>query len=166
MPAPIVRPRVQADQFCQNAAPKAPTESSPSTKLTAMMFSVRRGNRAAIWSCGSSRLATDRSSPGKTSVLEAIYLLGRGRSFRSRRTEQLIRKGSDRFVLFGEIEAPDRRFGVGVEGVPTGIRGKVGGEFSAETDLVFCQLGVEQGDHLMNEFIHVQHRLLECGLSR
>jgi DNA replication and repair protein RecF len=38
---------------------------------------------------------------GKTSLLESIFLLGRGRSFRTRNSERLIRQGRDRLVVFG-----------------------------------------------------------------
>src|SRR3981189_1192357 len=38
---------------------------------------------------------------GKTSLLEAIFLLGRGRSFRTRNSERLIRYGKERLVVFG-----------------------------------------------------------------
>ena len=38
---------------------------------------------------------------GKTSFLEALYLLGRGRSFRTRRTERLIRRGETALTVVG-----------------------------------------------------------------
>jgi DNA replication and repair protein RecF len=38
---------------------------------------------------------------GKTSLLEAMFLLGRGRSFRTRNSERLIRLGQQRLVVFG-----------------------------------------------------------------
>jgi DNA replication and repair protein RecF len=41
---------------------------------------------------------------GKTSLLEAIFLLGRGRSFRTRNSERLIRHGQDRLVVFGRTD--------------------------------------------------------------
>lgn len=41
---------------------------------------------------------------GKTSLLEAIFLLGRGRSFRTRNSERLIRHGQQRLVVFGRTE--------------------------------------------------------------
>ena len=104
-------------------------------------------------------LISGPNASGKTSVLEAIYLLGRGRSFRTRRTEQLIRKGSHRFVLFGEIEAPDRRFGVGVEGIATGIRGKVAGEFIGSLAELALALPVQIIDPEV-------HRLIEEGPAR
>jgi DNA replication and repair protein RecF len=63
---------------------------------------------------------------GKTSILEAIYLLGRGRSFRTRNTERVIRHGTERLVVFGRTEKPEGTIGLQAErGNPT--VGKVGG---------------------------------------
>src|SRR5438876_10684493 len=42
---------------------------------------------------------------GKTSLLESIFLLGRGRSFRTRNSERLIRHGRERLVVFGRTGA-------------------------------------------------------------
>jgi len=44
---------------------------------------------------------------GKTSLLESIFLLGRGRSFRTRNSERLIRHGRDRLVVFGRTAGGD-----------------------------------------------------------
>jgi len=41
---------------------------------------------------------------GKTSLLEGIFLLGRGRSFRTRNSERLVRHGQQRLVVFGRTE--------------------------------------------------------------
>lgn len=38
---------------------------------------------------------------GKTSLLEAAFLLGRGRSFRTRQTEQLVRRTAQSLTVFG-----------------------------------------------------------------
>jgi DNA replication and repair protein RecF len=43
---------------------------------------------------------------GKTSVLEAIYMLGRGRSFRSRQSRSIIQYGQEELVLYGEMLDP------------------------------------------------------------
>jgi DNA replication and repair protein RecF len=40
---------------------------------------------------------------GKTSLLESIFLLGRGRSFRTRNSERLIRLGRERLTVFGRV---------------------------------------------------------------
>jgi len=42
---------------------------------------------------------------GKTSILEALFLLGRGRSFRTRSSERLIRHGQDRLIVFGRTKS-------------------------------------------------------------
>ena len=42
---------------------------------------------------------------GKTSLLEGLFLLGRGRSFRTRNSERLVRHGQDRLTVFGRAES-------------------------------------------------------------
>jgi DNA replication and repair protein RecF len=50
-------------------------------------------------------LITGPNGSGKTSLLEAVYLLGRGRSFRTRHTEQLIRHGRPKLLVFGRLKS-------------------------------------------------------------
>src|SRR6185437_13751739 len=57
---------------------------------------------------------------GKTSLLEGMFLLGRGRSFRTRNSERLVRYGRERLVVFGRTESSGPEAGgfvhaVGVE---------------------------------------------------
>lgn len=70
---------------------------------------------------------------GKTSFLEAIFLLGRGRSFRTRSSERLIRSGAGRLIVFGRTEA--HAIGVEVERGKAGssgtTRAKVDGAFTS-----------------------------------
>jgi DNA replication and repair protein RecF len=72
-------------------------------------------------------LVSGANASGKTSLLEAIYLLGRGRSFRTRRLDHLIRRDAERFVVFGELQSGERRIPVGLEGSNAGLRAKIGG---------------------------------------
>ena len=52
---------------------------------------------------------------GKTSLLEAIFLLGRGRSFRTRNSDRLIRHGQPRLTVFGRTDGmPPQAVGVQV----------------------------------------------------
>jgi len=51
---------------------------------------------------------------GKTSLLEGVFVLGRGRSFRTRQMRRLVQHGSDAFAVFGEVlsDGATRRLGV------------------------------------------------------
>lgn len=52
---------------------------------------------------------------GKTSLLEAIFVLGRGRSFRSRLADRLIRHGASRARVVGRTESHPLAHTIGVE---------------------------------------------------
>src|SRR5476651_432546 len=76
-------------------------------------------------------LISGPNASGKTSLLEAIYVLGRARSFRTRRLENLVRLGSRRFVIFGEVDVAERLATLGVEGSTAGIRARLRGEYTS-----------------------------------
>ena len=60
-------------------------------------------------------LISGPNGAGKTSILEAVFLLGRGRSFRTRSTERLIRHGQPTLTVFGRTgEVPEHAAGVEV----------------------------------------------------
>ena len=67
---------------------------------------------------------------GKTSLLEAIAYLGRGKSFRGAPPTNLIRHGQQAFVLFAQVEATGRVSGVGVRNSRAGLEVKVDGDTS------------------------------------
>ncbi len=104
-------------------------------------------------------LISGANASGKTSLLEAIYVLGRGRSFRTRRLEHLIRRGSDRFVVFGEVEAFERTVALGVEGSTSGVRAKLAGARVNSLAELAPLLPVQIIDPEI-------HRLIEEGPSR
>lgn len=68
------------------------------------------------------------NASGKTSLLEALAYLGRGKSFRGASTANLIRHGQAEFVLFGEVEQTVARTTVGVRNSRDGLEIRVGGE--------------------------------------
>ncbi len=103
-------------------------------------------------------LISGPNASGKTSLLEALYVLGRGRSFRTRRLEHLIRHGAEQFVVFGEIDANDRRIPLGVEGSTSGMRARLGGAKASLAELALV-LPVQIIDPEV-------HRLIEEGPSR
>ena len=113
-------------------------------------------------------LISGPNASGKTSLLEAIYVLGRGRSFRTRRMEHLIRQGTEQFLVFGEVETPDRRIPMGVEGSASGIRAKVDGARAASLAELAMALPVQIIDpeihHLIEEGPSRRRRFLDWGV--
>ena len=68
------------------------------------------------------------NASGKTSLLEALAYLGRGKSFRGASTANLVRHGQAEFVLFGETESDGRQHKVGVRNSKDGLEVRVDGE--------------------------------------
>jgi DNA replication and repair protein RecF len=104
-------------------------------------------------------LISGPNASGKTSLLEAIYVLGRGRSFRTRRLDDLIRRGAERFIVFGEIETTDRRVPIGVEGGSEGVRARIAGAAAASLADLALVLPVQIIDPEV-------HKLIEEGPNR
>jgi DNA replication and repair protein RecF len=104
-------------------------------------------------------LISGPNASGKTSLLEAIYLLGRGRSFRTRHLDHLIRSGAERMIVFGEVESQERRITMGVEGTAAGIRARLGGENVGSLAELAATLPVQIIDPEI-------HRLIEEGPGR
>jgi DNA replication and repair protein RecF len=104
-------------------------------------------------------LVSGANASGKTSLLEAIYVLGRGRSFRTRHLDHLIRAGTERMIVFGELESAGRRVTVGIEGSMEGIRANLNGERVRSLADLAAVLPVQIIDPEI-------HRLIEEGPSR
>ncbi len=68
------------------------------------------------------------NASGKTSVVEAIAYLGRGKSFRGASTSELIQHGEQEFVLFGHVAAGERSAKVGVRNSHEGLETRIDGE--------------------------------------
>jgi DNA replication and repair protein RecF len=71
------------------------------------------------------------NASGKTSLLEALAYLGRGKSFRSASTAQLTRHGQVEFVLFGETGGEHSTITVGARNGRDGLEVRVAGENAA-----------------------------------
>jgi DNA replication and repair protein RecF len=104
-------------------------------------------------------LVSGPNASGKTSLLEALYVLGRGRSFRTRRLDNLIRSGADAFRVFGVALIAERRVGLGVEGSAKGVRAKIAGNRVSSLAELAAALPVQIIDPEV-------HRLIEEGPSR
>ena len=94
------------------------------------------------------------NASGKTSLLEALFFLGRGRSFRSRRLDALVRQGQREFLVVGRV-------GSGVGHTTLGVRGtREGSEFRVAGR---AALGAaELAEHFPPQIIDPEiHKLLE-----
>ncbi len=97
------------------------------------------------------------NASGKTSLLEAIWFLGRGRSFRSRRRDSLVRQASAGLSVFAEINTVTgqvHRLGAGY--AAKGLRARLNGETVRAVSVLAHHLPVQLIDP------HV-HRLIEGG---
>src|SRR6187402_3123072 len=73
-------------------------------------------------------LIAGANGAGKTSILEAIFLLGRGRSFRTRSSERLIRHGQPTLTVFGRTDdEPPQQAGIEIS-ADGGTRARINGE--------------------------------------
>ncbi len=73
------------------------------------------------------------NASGKTSLLEALAYLGRGKSFRGAAPTNLIQHGQQEFVLFGELEARGRATSIGVRNSRSGLEVRVDGDSGGGT---------------------------------
>jgi DNA replication and repair protein RecF len=72
-------------------------------------------------------LITGENASGKTSLLEAIFFLGRGRSFRSTRNEALVRTGVGNFSLVGRTSQGGLSQPLGIRFGADGIEARFAG---------------------------------------
>lgn len=75
------------------------------------------------------------NASGKTSLLEALAYLGRGKSFRGAATPNLVRHGEQEFVLFGKVSRGDKTTSVGVRNSKDGLEVRVDGEAGGGAEL-------------------------------
>ena len=97
------------------------------------------------------------NASGKTSVLEALYVLGRGRSFRARQPRELIQTGAPAFrVVAIMTDGDDRQTPVGIERNARELTARIGGAPTRS----LAELARQTPVLLLNPD---SHRLLEDG---
>ncbi|MDX1443653.1 MAG: DNA replication/repair protein RecF, partial [Gammaproteobacteria bacterium] len=111
-----------------------------------------------------------QNASGKTSLLEALFFLGHGRSFRSGRAERVIRSGAERFELVARLEGEDgaRERVLGMARGPQGGEARLGGEDVRSFAEVAQALPVVILDSEMNRLVSEgpghRRRWLDWGL--
>jgi DNA replication and repair protein RecF len=115
-------------------------------------------------------LISGPNGSGKTSLLEAIFILGRGRSFRTRNTERLISHEKDQLRVTGRVTRPigdPEAIGFEITRSGTGIA-RVGGrnlDSLAELSHAFAVQVIEPGIHrVIEEGGHRRRRWLDWAV--
>lgn len=99
------------------------------------------------------------NASGKTSLLEALFFLGRGRSFRTRRLDSLIRQGQKGFLVVGKTRQAEQGITLGVRGSREGTEIRIGGRPA--------QSAAELAEYFPPQVIDPEiHKLLEEGPGR
>jgi DNA replication and repair protein RecF len=99
------------------------------------------------------------NASGKTSLLEALFFLGRGRSFRTRRLDRLIQAGGSDFTLVGRVRSGVGDTVLGVRGTRSATEIRVGGAAAAGAG--------ELAQHFPPQVIDPEiHKLFEEGPGR
>jgi DNA replication and repair protein RecF len=99
------------------------------------------------------------NASGKTSLLEALFFLGRGRSFRSRRLDTLIQQGEKSFQVVGRCLEGETTTTLGVRGARGSTEIRIGGRAAISA--------AELAEHFPPQVIDPEiHKLLEEGPGR
>lgn len=105
---------------------------------------------------------------GKTSILEGMFILGRGRSFRTRQVRKLVRRGDDGFTVYGEIAVAGRRHRLGVGYLNGRLDKRIDGEAARSTAALVELLPVHVIDPGVHDLIQggpsERRRFLDWGV--
>jgi DNA replication and repair protein RecF len=108
------------------------------------------------------------NASGKTSLLEAIYLLGRARSFRSSRNEALVREGADGLTAVGRLNLGPRVGTLGLAYGAGGLEARFDGRPVSGIAELATILPVQAIDpeihHLIEEGPQQRRRFLDWGV--
>lgn len=106
---------------------------------------------------------------GKTSLLEAIFYLGHGRSFKSAVSNRIISYDQSHFTLFAQIQEKQHQWSVGLQKARQGnslvkINGEDGNKISDLAHLLPMQIITPEGLTLLNGGPSYRRAFLDWGL--
>ena len=110
-----------------------------------------------------------KNGSGKTSLLESLFYLGHGRSFKSSVTTRIIRYEQPHFTLHGRIQEQQHQWSVGLQKLRQGntivkINGEDGNKISDLAHLLPMQLITPEGLTLLNGGPAYRRAFLDWGL--
>ena len=98
-------------------------------------------------------LIVGTNGAGKTSILEAIYLLGRGKSFRSGQASMLIQNGQEALTVFGEVGSDREQHRLGLNITRQGQEAHFDGQAHARIAELAAALPVQIIDPEVHQLI-------------
>lgn len=116
----------------------------------------------------SCNLVIGANASGKTSLLEAMFLLGSGHSFRTHQSEPLIQYGSDHFLTVGYIQTNHRQEMIGLRGWKDRKEGRINSESAQNLSELATRFPVQSIDpdvhQLLQEGPTHRRRFLDWGV--
>lgn len=123
-------------------------------------------DKATLACSADENLIVGQNASGKTTLLESLFFLGHGRSFRPTPMRGLIKDQCDDFLLFAELTDPDGK--VGVQAGKSGVTVKIDGSRAHTRSSLVTRLPVqviEPGIHkLIEEGPEQRRRYLDWGV--
>jgi len=114
-------------------------------------------------------LVVGPNGAGKTALLESIFFLARGKSFRTNGSRPLVREGARGMSVFGKVvgaQGEAHRVGIGLEGRERRVRvdGVDVGRLSALAEALGVSLLVPQSHEILDRGPDVRRRLVDWGV--
>lgn len=130
---------------------------------------LRNIQAAAFDPCDRLNLIYGPNGSGKTSILEAIYLLGRGKSFRSAYSRRIVRHEQPELTVFGRILSADGGVhSLGIQIKEGRFRAKADGAFEQKSSNLAALLPLllisPDGDKLIKGSPRQRRRFMDWGL--
>lgn len=117
---------------------------------------------------GAQNIIVGENGAGKTSILEAIYFLGRGKSFRPGRSSTLIQTGCEAFSVFGEILGGSGSHRLGVSQSGAGLQVHCDGQANSTIAQLATVLPVQIIDPEVHQIIQggpkVRREFIDWGV--
>jgi len=98
-------------------------------------------------------LVTGPNASGKTSLLEALAYLGRGRSFRGATARDLVQHGGDDFLLRAELRVGQQAHKIGVQNGKSGLLQSIDGDREGGTAALAALLPLQVIDPEVHQLV-------------
>ncbi|OOZ37550.1 DNA replication/repair protein RecF [Solemya velesiana gill symbiont] len=116
----------------------------------------------------SNNLIWGSNGSGKTSILESIYLLGRGRSFRSSKAGPLIKKSEESLSVFSQYNKQNQHYRIGISKTNTSTEVKINEEninkLSSLASILPLHIITPQSHQILEREPEFRRRFIDWGV--